>query len=117
MSLPLKTSDAPAHQAYALTAKELRLRRYFIDAFNDAGKPDWAMKLAVCDVTDELKEAGETVEAVIKRVKYVAAISISFHYRFGYAQAHSRLKEAASKAASLSIGRYFGEPCDRREDH
>jgi hypothetical protein len=110
MSLPLKTSDAaPTQQLYRLTAKELKLRRYFIAAFNDAPKPEWAMQRVIRDLTDEMKSAGNPVEAVIKRVKYIAAIPVSFHYRFGYDEAHSRLTQTVSRATSLCIERYYEE--------
>jgi hypothetical protein len=114
MSLPLLTSDAAptTYQPYRLTEKELKLRYYFLAAFNDVAEPDWAISLACCIVTDELKQVGESVEAVIKRVKYIAAIPIAFHYRFGYADAQSRLLQAVAKATSLCIERYF-EAADR----
>ena len=85
----------------------MRLRYYFLAAFNDANKPDWAMQLAVREVTDEMKKAGASIEAVIKRVKYVAAIPIAFHYRFGYDDAQSRLNHAVSTATSECIERYY----------
>jgi hypothetical protein len=110
MSLPLQASAAvlaPTQQSFRLTAKELRLRYYFLAAFNDAGKPDWAMLLAVREVTDEMKNDGAPVEAVIKRVKYIAAIPIAFHYRFGYDGAQSRLLHTVSKATSECIERYY----------
>ncbi|MDP9202590.1 MAG: hypothetical protein M3P26_11755 [Gemmatimonadota bacterium] len=113
MSLPLKTSDAaPTYALYRLTAKELKLRYYFLAAFNDVAKPEWAMRLAVCEATDELKKAGASVEAVIARVKYIAAIPVAFHYRFGYADAHSRLMHTVTKATSLCIERYFEDVSD-----
>ena len=52
MSLPLETpyaALAPTQQSFRLTAKELRLRYYFLASFNDAEKPDWALQLAVRD--------------------------------------------------------------------
>jgi Asp-tRNA(Asn)/Glu-tRNA(Gln) amidotransferase A subunit family amidase len=108
MSLPLKTSDAaPTFPLYRLTEKELKLRFYFLAAFNDVAEPDWAMQLAVDQVTDEMRDAGASIESVIKRVKYIAAIPIAFHYRFGYAAAQSRLSEAVAKAEELSVDRYF----------
>jgi hypothetical protein len=115
MSLPLETPYAvvaPSQPFFRLTAKELRLRYYFLAAFNDANKPDWAMQLAVREVTDELKNAGAPVEAVIKRVKYIAAIPIAFHYRFGYDGAQSRLNHAVSKATSECIERYYEDTND-----
>lgn len=112
MTLPLASSGAaPTFPPYRLTDKELKLRYYFLAAFNDNAEPDWAIQLAIDEVTDELRKAGSSVEMVIKRVKYIAAIPIAFHYRFGYAAAHSRLRHAVAKAASLSIERYF-EPSD-----
>ena len=108
MSLPLQTSDAlPTRQSYRLTEKELKLRYYFLAAFNDVPKPEWAMRLAVGDITDQMKRAGESVEAVIKRVKYIAAIPIAFHYRFGYGEAQSRLMNAVTTATSLCIELYY----------
>ncbi|MDP9206337.1 MAG: hypothetical protein M3P12_12940 [Gemmatimonadota bacterium] len=108
MSLPLQTSNpAPTNQLYRLTAKELRLRSYFVAAFNDAPKPEWAMQHVIRDLTDEMKSAGESVETVIKRVKYIAAIPIAFHYRYGYDDAHSRLMHTVSKATSFCIERYY----------
>jgi hypothetical protein len=114
MSLPLQTSDAPptTYQPYKLTERELKLRYYFLAAFNDVTEPDWAIWLAVCAVTDELKKAGDSVETVIKRVKYIAAIPIAFHYRHGYADAQSRLHQAVANATSLCIERFYEEPND-----
>jgi hypothetical protein len=117
MSLPLQTSATafppqPTQQSFRLTSKELRLRYYFLAAFNDADKPDWAMQLAVREVTDQMKNAGARVEAVIKRVKYIAAIPIAFHYRFGYDDAQSRLHHAVSKATSECIERYYEDTND-----
>ena len=114
MSIQLETSQvAPTtYQPYRLTEKELKLRFYFLAAFNDVAEPDWAIWLAVCEVTDELKKAGEPVEAVIKRMKYIAAIPIAFHYRFGYADAQSRLAQAVAKATSLGTERYYEEAND-----
>ena len=110
MSLPLETPYAvlaPAQQSFRLNAKEMRLRYYFLAAFNDAEKPDWALQLAVREVTDAMKKVGAPVEAVIKRLKYIAAIPIAFHYRFGYDGAQSRLLHAVSKATSECIERYY----------
>ena len=113
MSLPLKTTDVvPTHQPYRMTAKELRLRNHFIAAFTDVEKPEWAMRAAVWDVTDEMKRAGELPESVIKRIKYIAAIPIAFHYRFGYRDGHSRLTLAVEKATSFCIARYFDNDTD-----
>jgi hypothetical protein len=115
MSLPLEIPYpvvAPPQPFFRLTAKEMRLRYYFLAAFNDAGKPDWAMQLAVREVTNEMKDAGAPIETVIKRVKYIAAIPIAFHYRFGYDDAQSRLLHAVSKATSECIERYYEETND-----
>ena len=113
MSLALKATDvATTHQAYRLSAKELKLRNYFIAAFTDVEKPVWALRAAVWNVTDELKTAGEYPEAVIKRIKYIAAIPISFHYRIGYKDGHSRLTETVAKATTFSIERYFTDSGD-----
>jgi hypothetical protein len=56
---------------------------------------------------DELKRAGELPEGVVKRIKYIAAIPIAFHYRVGYTGHNARLTDTVSKAISLSIERYF----------
>jgi hypothetical protein len=110
MSLALKRTDVvPTHQQYRLSAKELKLRNYFIAAFTDVEKPEWALRAAVWNVTDELKGAGEYPEGVIKRIKYIAAIPISFHYRVGYKDGHSRLTKAIAQATSFSIERYFAD--------
>jgi len=63
----------------------------------------------VWDLTDELKSDGELAEHVVKRIKYIAAIPISFHYRAGYKDAQSRLTGSVDKAISISIARYFAE--------
>ena len=117
MSLALKTTDVvptPTHPPYKMTTRELKLRRYFIDAFNDVEKPEWAMRAAVCSVTDVMKDAGELPEGVIKRIKYISAIPISFHYRFGYKDGHDRLTLAVEKAISFCIARYFEIHSDGR---
>ena len=49
----------------------------------DVRQPALGLYLAVRDVTDELKRAGELPEMVVKRIKYIAAIPIAFHYRVG----------------------------------
>ncbi|SRR6266699_843286 len=108
MSIALKRTDVvPSQQQYRLSAKELKLRNYFIAAFTDVDKPEWALRGAVWNVTDELKDSGESAEGVIKRIKYIAAIPISFHYRVGYKEGHSRLTETVAKATSFCIERYF----------
>lgn len=110
MTLALKAIDvAPAPQPYKLSSRELKLREYFIAAFTDVEKPVWALRAAVWNVTDELKKAGESPEVVIKRIKYIAAIPISFHYRVGYEAGHSRLLEVTAKATSFCISRYFDD--------
>ncbi len=78
-------------------------------AFNDTRQSILELYIAVRDVTDELKRAGEMPEGVVKRIKYIAAIPIAFHYRVGYKGNSERLKETRSKAISLSIERYFLE--------
>ena len=45
----------------------------------------------------------------MKRIKYIAAIPIAFHYRVGYKPAHARLKATVSDAVSLSIAWYFAD--------
>src|SRR3984893_18369615 len=88
---------------------EQRLRNQFVASFNDTRQPGLELYISVRDVTDELKRAGELPEAVVKRIKYIAAIPIAFHYRAGYKSNRERLKETRSKAISLSIERYFSE--------
>jgi len=65
--------------------------------------------MAVWNVTEELKRAGELPEAVVKRIKYIAAIPIAFHYRVGYKSAHARLTAAVNTAISLAIAWYFAD--------
>jgi hypothetical protein len=86
---------------------EDRLRNQFVAAFNDARQPGLALYVAVRDVTDDLKRAGALPETVVKRIKYIAAIPIAFHYRVGYKGNRNRLKDTMSKAISISIERYF----------
>ena len=110
MSLALKVPEAPpSHPPYKLSDTELRLRDQFVAAFNDSARPGWELHRAVWDLTDELKAMGELPEAVLKRIKYIAAIPISFHYRVGYKAGHDRLKTAVSLGVSLCIARYFSE--------
>ncbi len=116
MSFALKLPATPATPAresalppYRLSASELRLRTEFVASFNDTRQPGWNLHIAVWDLTDELKRAGELPEDVVKRIKYIAAIPIAFHYRVGYKSAHSRLKDAVTKAISLSIAWYFAD--------
>jgi hypothetical protein len=119
MSLALPLPDvAPsrpqAHPPYRLADSELRLRNQFVAAFTDTPQSAWEMHTAVWDLTDELKSMGELAEAVVKRIKYISAIPISFHYRAGYKTAHSRLTEAVDKAISISIARYFADDSGRK---
>jgi len=110
MTVALKTTDvAPVPQPYRLSSRELKLREYFIAAFTDVEKPEWALRAAVWNLTDELKTAGDSPEGVIKRIKYIAAIPISFHYRVGYKDGHSRLLATVAKATSFCIARYFAD--------
>jgi hypothetical protein len=112
MSLALRIPDvAPAdyHPPYRFSDTELRLRGQFVAAFNDSPQPGWELQIAVWDLTDELKNEGELPEGVVKRIKYIAAIPISFHYRVGYRSNRSRLADAVDKAVSLSIARYFAD--------
>jgi hypothetical protein len=100
-------ADPQAHPPYRLSESELRLRSQFVAAFTDTPQSAWEMHTSVWDLTDELKSDGELAEGVVKRIKYIAAIPISFHYRAGYKSAHSRLIDSVDKAISLSIARYF----------
>jgi hypothetical protein len=112
MSLALRLPDAtPSHEAprppLRFSAHEERLRSQFVGAFNDAQQPGLELYIAVRDVTDDLKRAGALPEAVVKRIKYIAAIPIAFHYRVGYKGNRERLKDTMSKAISFSVERYF----------
>jgi hypothetical protein len=114
MSLALKIPDVvPAqtqsHPPYRLSGNELRLRGQFVATFTNTPQPAWELQMAVWDLTDELKAMGELPEGVVKRIKYIAAVPISFHYRAGYRSAHSRLADSVNKAISLSIARYFAD--------
>ncbi|HEX9606781.1 MAG TPA: hypothetical protein VF962_06085 [Gemmatimonadaceae bacterium] len=113
MSIALKFPEAaPTHVApppIRFSPNEQRLRNQFVAAFNDTRQSILELYIAVRDVTDELKRAGEMPEGVVKRIKYIAAIPIAFHYRVGYKGNSERLKETRSKAISLSIERYFLE--------
>jgi hypothetical protein len=113
MSTALKIPEAaPTHEApppIRFSPNEQRLRNQFVAAFNGTRQSSLELYIAVRDVTDELKRAGEMPEGVIKRIKYIAAIPIAFHYRVGYKGNRERLSEARSKAISLSIERYFLE--------
>jgi hypothetical protein len=107
----LDQNAAPSHYTarppLRFSAHEERLRNQFVGAFNDARQPGLALYVAVRDVTDDLKRAGALPETVVKRIKYIAAIPIAFHYRVGYEGNRERLKDTMSKAISLSIERYF----------
>jgi hypothetical protein len=114
MSLALKLPDAapsPSNRAprpgLRFSAHEERLRAQFVGAFNDVRQPTFELYIAVRDVTDDLKRAGALPEAVVKRIKYIAAIPIAFHYRVGYEGNRERLKDTMSEAISVSIERYF----------
>jgi hypothetical protein len=110
MTVALKTTEVvPVPQAYSLSPRELKLREYFIAAFTDVEKPVWALRAAVWNLTDEMKKAGESPEGVIKRIKYIAVIPISFHYRVGYKDGHSRLLATVATATSFCIARYFAD--------
>jgi hypothetical protein len=112
MTVALKTpspTEAQVPPPYKLTGRESVLQSYFVAAFTGAEKPDWALRAAVCNVTDDLKQQGETPEQVIKRIKYIAAIPLAFHYRVGYDDSQSRLTYTVAKATSIAIGRYFIE--------
>jgi hypothetical protein len=114
MSLALKIPQAapveePAPPPYKLSANELILRREFEGFFNNTRKRGWQLHIAVWNLTEELKRAGALPEAVVKRIKYIAAIPVAFHYRVGYESAHARLKAAANTAISLSIAWYFAD--------
>jgi hypothetical protein len=106
-------SPPQAHPLYRLSENELRLRGQFVAAFTDTPQSAWEMHTAVWDLTDDLKALGELAEGVVKRIKYIAAIPISFHYRAGYKPAQSRLTDSVNKAISLSIARYFAEDSGR----
>jgi hypothetical protein len=113
MSIALQSPEAPptyvAPPPIRFSPTEQRLRNQFVAAFNDTRQSRLELYIAVRDVTDELKGAGEMPEGVIKRIKYIAAIPIAFHYRVGYKGNRERLSETRSKAISLSIERYFLE--------
>lgn len=102
-----RSARSPARSSFRLSASELELRNQFVASFNDAPISDLALHSAVQDVTDELKDAGELPETVVKRIKYIAAIPIAFHYRVGYDGNRARLTDAVRKTISLSIARYF----------
>jgi hypothetical protein len=114
MSFALPIPDAaPAspqsHPPYRLSENELRLRSQFVATFTDTPQPAWELQMTVWDLTDQLKDMGLPPEGVVKRIKYIAAIPISFHYRAGYRSAHLRLTDSVSKAITLSIARYFAD--------
>ena len=114
MSIALKIPDTapsyvPPRPPIRFSPNEQRLRNQFVASFNDVRQPGLELYIAVRDVTDELKRAGELPEGVVKRIKYIAAIPIAFHYRVGYKGNRERLTDTRSKAISLSIERYFVE--------
>jgi hypothetical protein len=114
MSLALKIREAapaaaPVPPPYKLSPDELRLRGEFEAFFTNTRTRGWKLHIAVWNVTEELKRAGELPESVVKRIKYIAAIPIAFHYRVGYESAHARLKVAVTTAISLSIAWYFAD--------
>jgi hypothetical protein len=114
MSTALKIPDAaPTHEPpfppLRFSAAEQRLRSQFVASFNDVRQPGLELYIAVREMTDELKRAGELPEAVVKRIKYIAAIPIAFHYRVGYKGNRERLHDTMSRAISISIERYFLE--------
>lgn len=106
MSFALGTPAVP-DPAYKLSTKESTLRSYFVAAFTGVEKPEWALRAAVWNVTDDLKLRGDKPEEVVKRIKYVAAIPLSFHYRVGYDESQSRLTALVARATSIAIDRYF----------
>jgi hypothetical protein len=106
------TADGAAPPPYKLSADELILRSEFEAFFTNTRTRGWQLHIAVWNVTEELKRAGELPESIVKRIKYVAAIPIAFHYRVGYESAHARLKVAVSTAISLAIAWYFAEDGD-----
>jgi hypothetical protein len=114
MSIALKVADAapayvPPPPPIRFSPNEERLRNQFVASFNDVRQVGLELYIAVRDVTDELKRAGELPEGVVKRIKYIAAIPIAFHYRAGYRSNRERLRDTRSKAISLSIESYFSE--------
>ncbi len=90
-----------------LSENEVQLRSEFEAAFNDTRRPGFDLHAAVWNVTDDLRHAGQSAESLVKRVKYIAAIPIAFHYRVGYRSAQLRLRDAVERAISLGIARYF----------
>ncbi len=114
LAIPDVAPSRPAHPPYRLADSELRLRSQFVAAFTDAPQSAWELHTAAWDLTDELKSKGELAEEVVKRIKYIAAIPISFHYRAGYKTAHAHLIEAVDRAISISIARYFAEDGGRK---
>jgi hypothetical protein len=110
MSFALKTParpDTAPETASKFSTKESTLRSFFVAAFTGAEKPEWAFRAAVSNVTDDVKLRGDTPEELIKRIKYIAAIPLAFHYRVGYNDSQSRLAQVVSKATSIAIDRYF----------
>jgi hypothetical protein len=114
MSIALKTTDAlPDQHPYRLSTRELTLRYYFIAAFTGVDKSEWALRLAAWRVADELRELGSSPEAVAERVRYIAAIPLSFHFRRGYKDAHERLSAVVERAISMCFSRILRQsPAD-----
>jgi hypothetical protein len=116
MSIALKTIDATHDaQPYRLSARELTLRYYFIAAFTGVEKSPWALRAAAWRVTDELKEAGLSPDALVQRIRYIAAIPLSFHYRSGYRSAHARLAAIVDQAIVFCAVRYAPETATEQE--
>jgi len=109
LKLPPETSSQLPPAPIRLSTNETRLRSEFEAAFKDAQRPGFDLHAAVWDVTDDLKREGQSAEYVVKRVKYIAAIPIAFHYRVGYGSAQLRLKDSVEQATSLAIARYFAD--------
>jgi hypothetical protein len=106
MTTALDTTGATQDgQPYRLSAHELTLRYYFIAAFIGVEKSPWALRAAAWRVADELRESGLSTEALIQRMKYIAAIPISFHYRRGYRAAHARLAAIVERAIGFCNAR------------
>jgi len=110
LKLPAETGSQDLQPApIRLSPNELRLRSEFEAAFNDTRRPGFDLHAVVWDVTDDLKRAHQSAEYVVKRVKYIAAVPIAFHYRVGYSAAQLRLRDTADHAISLAIARYFAD--------
>jgi hypothetical protein len=105
MSLALQHTGISTDQPYRLSAHELALRYYFIAAFTGVEKSEWALRLAVWKVNGELQQSGLRRDAIIRRIQYIAAIPLSFHYRRGYKDAQTRLAQTVEKAAGFVVAR------------